>query len=118
MSGIFRMSDLGLLLHYYIGIEVEQGPIRSLGRCLVKGHMQQRYHLVQESIDSDLINVKFVKNEYRLPDVLMKPLCKAKFSKIRFKISLLIDVGSSYHKGLRGVLKNKHWMLTLVCYSY
>jgi hypothetical protein len=85
MSGIPRMSDLGLL-HYYIGIEVEQGPIGSLICCLVKGHMQQRYHLVQDSIDSDLINVKLVKNEYRLRDVLMKPLCQAKFSKIRFKI--------------------------------
>jgi hypothetical protein len=61
MLGKFRMSDLGLLLHYYIDIEVEQGPIGSLGRCLVKGHMQQRYHLVQESIDSDLINAKFTK---------------------------------------------------------
>jgi hypothetical protein len=54
-------------------------------------HIQVKYHYVRESEDEGLINVKFIRSEEQLSDILTKPLGKTKFLELRSKI-VLIDV--------------------------
>lgn len=52
-------------------------------------HIQVKYHLVQESAIDGLINVKFIRSEENLADILTKPLGKNKFLELRSKIGLI-----------------------------
>jgi hypothetical protein len=36
-------------------------------------HIEVKYHLVRESTEKGLINVKFIRSEEQLSDILMKP---------------------------------------------
>lgn len=64
-------------------------------------HIQFKYHFVRESKDEGLINVKFIRSEEQLSDILTKPLGKIKFLELRSNIGL-INVQQLAPQGLGG----------------
>jgi hypothetical protein len=52
-------------------------------------HIEVKYYLVWESPENGQINVKFIRSEEQLSDILTKPLDRVKFLKIRTKIDLI-----------------------------
>jgi hypothetical protein len=91
---IFRMSDLGLL-SYYLSIEVKQDNKSTIS--LINNpvhhdrskHIEVRYHLIQEYANTGQLEVKFIRIEEQLGDILTKPLSKNKSRELSAKIGLI-----------------------------
>jgi hypothetical protein len=52
-------------------------------------HIDIRYHFIRDCAHKGLIEVRFIRTDEQLGDVLTKPLCKTKFQDICTKIGLL-----------------------------
>jgi hypothetical protein len=52
-------------------------------------HIEVKYHLVWKSAENGRINVEFIRSEEQLGNILIKPLGRVKFLKLRTKIGLI-----------------------------
>jgi hypothetical protein len=52
-------------------------------------HIEVKYHLIRESVENSRIKVEFIMSKKQLDDILIKPLGRVKFLKLRTKIELI-----------------------------
>jgi len=51
-------------------------------------HIDTRFHLIREYAHDSLIEVKFIRTDEQLGDILTKPLCKVKFKELSTQTGL------------------------------
>jgi hypothetical protein len=53
-------------------------------------HIDVKYHFTREKVEKGLIDVKYVRTNDQLADILTKPLARLKFHEMRGKIGMIL----------------------------
>jgi hypothetical protein len=69
--------------------------IKNLALCGKSKHIEVKYHLVRECAEQRMLEVREVRTQDQLGDILMKALGRLKFQEMRARIGM-VDVGDQH----------------------